>query len=410
MEMRDDLAGRRGVLKYKAGGIAPMTAIRGVATCSWHINESIVYVPLSPKIQFRAAKNGDKAILLRCPALSYDSLQAVSIHAWDNDSIGVHPNYCDYLKLDFDGDEVHLLIVTDPISSDHRFSKLLDDVVPKTIYEEPADRLYNYFAWSTLRDSTAVTMLSEESHKQVGNKPGPWSLMQEVMSDPFAYRAKFQENSKSALHNLTQSNLRVAEGHIYGRQLRCASMQVSSSNNVVRSSWLQSGQSQVMAMKIPSGVNGVLPESGYPGARLSSRISKEVTQLLLDMAKRAISSTTTSRGMMSLLGDDDPYYVISDRTHVSSSSREWLSKINPPELRYSKIVAMLAYACQLLNVKTTPRELYELAYCIYGSTELKDCPALTGSNQMAFLSKTSSNVLSIGIADDLRHEFKIRAL
>ncbi|KAJ3021560.1 UNVERIFIED_CONTAM: hypothetical protein HDU68_009578 [Siphonaria sp. JEL0065] len=249
MELRDSLAGRRGVLKYRAGGISPMTAIRGVATCSWHEHETIVYVPrkwmdrmkvpytdssndmISPKVQFRNAKNGDRAILVRCPALSYESLQAVSIHAWHNDSIGVHPNYCDYLKLDFDGDEVHLLIVTNPMSvkeldvyavrsSDHRFTVLLDHTVPRTVYEEPADRLYNYFAWSSMRDSVDVVMLPELSHKQVGNKAGPWDLMQEVMADPFTYRAKFQENAKSALHNLTQSNLRVAEGHIYGRQLR----------------------------------------------------------------------------------------------------------------------------------------------------------------------------------------------
>ncbi|KAI8611652.1 hypothetical protein BC830DRAFT_1140371 [Chytriomyces sp. MP71] len=85
------------------------------------------------------------------------------------------------------------------------------------------------------------------------------------------------------------------------------SMQVTSSNSVVRS----------------SGISGVLSESGYPAARLSSRISKEVTQLLLDMAKRAVDSLTTSR-TNTLKCIHESQYDANVLT-VSSSYREWCS-------------------------------------------------------------------------------------
>ncbi|KAI5277392.1 hypothetical protein KEM54_005039, partial [Ascosphaera aggregata] len=48
---------------------------------------------------------------------------------WDNLTIGVHPEMCSPLNLDFDGDEVHVMIVTEETSKEE-ISKLasIDDL------------------------------------------------------------------------------------------------------------------------------------------------------------------------------------------------------------------------------------------------------------------------------------------
>ncbi|KAI5307077.1 hypothetical protein KEM56_004916 [Ascosphaera pollenicola] len=46
------------------------------------------------------------------------SVQAVRVKMWDNLTIGVHPEMCSPLNLDFDGDEVHVMIVTEETSKE----------------------------------------------------------------------------------------------------------------------------------------------------------------------------------------------------------------------------------------------------------------------------------------------------
>ncbi len=91
--------------------------MRGVATCHWRSDFRSVFIPrawmkhvkvLDFKYTHSSAsstiegtpmidciKDGDYAMLGRCPSLSNHSIQAVRVYGWNNGSIGVHPNMCD---------------------------------------------------------------------------------------------------------------------------------------------------------------------------------------------------------------------------------------------------------------------------------------------------------------------------
>ncbi|RKO91902.1 hypothetical protein BDK51DRAFT_52514 [Blyttiomyces helicus] len=374
LELRNLYSGRRGVLMYISTGMSPMAACRGVATCRWQDDYRRVYIPrrwmnrmLLPYVERSIANNGtplsssaysfhpivdgDRAILIRCLTLSYNTVQAVEVYGWDDASIGVHPNFCDYLKLDFDGDEVHVLVVSSDAAVSEldmyasraqrlRISIIMSPKSISSVAETELAQRYNMFIGST-RSVCALTPweVPDSVHKQCGNKSAPWLKMTAAMELDTADVASFMANSVLAMDNLINSHRHISEGHVYQRQLRYSAFQVMSTQNVLQSHWAL-GAAHSAAMSLPPTVTC---ESGYPVVRLASRVSNELTQLLLDMAKRAISSRSKSSLAFSVLVQR--HYKV-----LAYSSREGVKDIvNLPE-RSQKCLLVPQYAWEMLGV------------------------------------------------------------
>lgn len=129
--VRSTMLGKRGMLRGHLMSVRPMTGARGVATCVWGIDPSRVYLPgtwmermklpyrrqsedglLGACYLCRPLQDGDSGVILRCPVISVDSIRPVTFYAWDNPTIGVSPELCSGMNLDFDGDEVHIAAVS----------------------------------------------------------------------------------------------------------------------------------------------------------------------------------------------------------------------------------------------------------------------------------------------------------
>ena len=137
-------------MRYKLLGSKPITSMRGVATCVWNINPHTVLIPdrwmrnvkvpyrkrsdsnvQSPSFIFRPVQDGDYAVLLCCPIVSDMSVQPVTVLRWNSLSVGVHPEMCRPLNLDYDGDEVHVIILSSPESRDELLKSISSSTLNK---------------------------------------------------------------------------------------------------------------------------------------------------------------------------------------------------------------------------------------------------------------------------------------
>lgn len=134
--MRSTLMGKKGMLRYECMGMRPLSSVRRVAVCNWSVSpHHRVLVPSvwmekikiptttrskdgysSPYWSFRSARSGGKALLMRCPSIFDTSVMGVEIISWDQAATGVHPAMCEFLNLDYDGDEVHIDVLDDALS------------------------------------------------------------------------------------------------------------------------------------------------------------------------------------------------------------------------------------------------------------------------------------------------------
>ncbi|XJO73824.1 hypothetical protein BDV3_004742 [Batrachochytrium dendrobatidis] len=450
--LREYFSGRRGILKYRALGMQPMMGCRGVATCHWGSDFRKVFIPrrwmnrinvatvaeltdpngehfVSSDYTIRKVVDGDYAILIRCPTLSDQSIQAVQVYAWDEASIGVHPNFCSPLNLDYDGDEVHVVPLVTPLAI-VELKQYMSDNAPytfDTIASESVSHLmtghitvdrHNAFLLSTRSlGDTQPDVIGTDLHTQMRNKPGPWKNIRNTMTAATVSCEDFRRRSITAIDNLTQSHLCIHEGHTFSRQLKYAMSQISSQNHVVRAKWFHSADGTMQGLRIPPYIS---LSTGLPGVRLASRIGRNVTQLLLDIAKRAVSSSATTGVLLSLLSNGESYTacidprtgskLVSVTSSIPSNAEILLPMSRTGIALYrgtlaSKFrIALVAceYALQCLKIEWEGIELYELAYCVAAASLINESPPITGTRSMQFISRTHSNVLLTGIVDDLK--------
>lgn len=128
--IRYSIMGKRGTLRHDLQGCTPASSARGVVVPVWDSDPLTVFVhniwlknivvPTrtngsgQARAHYRARhiQKGDVAVTLRCPSVSINSIQPVTLKGWDNPCIGVHSCFCKPLHMDFDGDETHLYFVS----------------------------------------------------------------------------------------------------------------------------------------------------------------------------------------------------------------------------------------------------------------------------------------------------------
>ncbi|CAH0476528.1 unnamed protein product [Peronospora belbahrii] len=127
---------------------------------------------------WRRPRDGDYALLSRNPVLSHESVRCVRIIGWDKQSIGVHPEYCVPLNVDYDGDEVNVQIV-DGRKCEQEARSSIDANVLSKFSDENVERVLREFRGKLTADSLEVCdfmTFSTMSITQAGSKRPNTSL------------------------------------------------------------------------------------------------------------------------------------------------------------------------------------------------------------------------------------------
>ncbi|EIE92586.1 hypothetical protein RO3G_17297 [Rhizopus delemar RA 99-880] len=402
--VRNTLMGKRGMLRHACMGIRPLTTIRGVASCTWTEDPSTVYIPYkwtkdmripfrrggdrlqSPYWAFRGVVDGDYAILIRCPSISDNSCMPVRVYAWDKPSIGVHPAMCEHLNLDFDGDEVHIGVVS---------SLAAVDEIKSLMHKNP---LFNKFRPEVVSDITS--RLSNNIHEDF-MLHSTLSLSMIDMNDDEVF---------TPLHSL--SRCKRGSWDLLRQRLDMDKTINDDTKNLVPF-WFEPGTS----LTLPTLEHGDVRNSyGYPGMRLASKISGKIMQGALDTAKHGIT-TSGEDLILSLLSMSRQTYEI-----LSHGNRTKLMKITPKTTKVGKVLAttsrfrmqmmgsvlglrscvsMVACACESMKISYTNSELAHFAALIYYTSMIDPRSPVTDFKPTSFLSKTSTDYLSVGVAENL---------
>ncbi|KAJ3382893.1 hypothetical protein HDU92_004521 [Lobulomyces angularis] len=453
ISLRNCIAGKRGILKYKCMGFTPATSMRGVASCHWSEDYRTVMIPerwmsrikvitrkesqdlISPYYSIRNACKGDYAILSRSPVMSHNSTQCVKLLPWKHKSIGIHPEFCSLLNLDYDGDEVHICIIDG--SSARREAQLsmerniLDKFSSNTFKECLEDFWHNrqidmklvidFMLPSTMSlTDVGYKSPSKKLHKLCRAKAELWNIVEFGCNNRAKRMKSFVRNSNTAIHELTESHIRVSEGFTVGRQLKHLLLQTTSNKNILNTLWLNDQSNNIDTM-ICNNIKD--EEAGYPGTKLSSEISGKIQQALLDKAKHAISapkrdlilSILTHQNGFSIveypdksrkLVPEESYYRVDEKL-LYSLSRSQLSRENDVKERFRRCIIAIDLGCKLNNIKATRRQVVEFAHCIWASTFNNHSDKMTDSSQIKFLAKTKSPSLLTAVCDDI-YELDLR--
>ncbi|KAJ2993329.1 hypothetical protein HDV02_002477 [Globomyces sp. JEL0801] len=420
------ISGRRGIFKYSLMGCRSSNSARGVATCAWPEDFRTVYIPrawmanmgvmkfeesdrdgtyfVSSYPKFTRIKDGTYALLGRCPTLSENSLQSVRLYAWDNPSIGVHPNMCIPTNLDYDGDEVHIF----PMSSRNSIEEIIKFGNTAYKYKFQRSDMFNdpgtrreYFLRSTRSITLDYDLESNEANEvsdMVRNKTSAWKSIKGYYNRPEDMISGFISLTHQRVQSMIYSKMKVSEGHVYGRQLRNVLFQVTSEGNTLRSSLSMRGSPDDIMFSIPPVINSAI---GYPGVRLTYEFSMKLTQKLLDMAKHTADRYDKIASIDSLLSNG-PMETFTYGRSVLPMSRKLLATIDNELERFLACVTSMSVACFDNNIVFDTIGIQEVAFIIYLSTLIKKCPSITGTTVSKFMSKFLCNPLLVGMSEDLR--------
>ena len=430
--IRKSMMGKTGTLRNKQLGVRPSCSCRGVATCRWSGDPRIVSMPRqwmkkmkvrldntsesglkSTIARYREVRDYDNAILLRCPVIGPESIQPVKVMPWDNDSIGVHPAMCSPLNLDYDGDEVHVIVLG-----------LRDSVEEITaamnIQSNRLEINHSTLCRTTraLEDLPNSTYLGKE-YSLAKCKEGLRKLVIHRIDksfEPYTY----VERSVNAIHQLTSSHLYVSRAHTFGRQLKNISLCTRPTKWGYVPEWIRdtemSSLGVIQELRKPDAQLGTDTfDHGYPGCRLSSRLSGVVMQHALDMAKHTVGKNVAVDILMSLFSSGTNHmYVLSSgkivyrnskpRAPVKyTSDRRCVSRITPLKTRLSCFVKVLVELCMKLEIPYTPSEVLDLASTLYCASQVQEFPDLTSYSPVSFLTKVGMNFLVSTTSDSLHH-------
>ncbi|CAI5954708.1 unnamed protein product [Closterium sp. NIES-64] len=350
--IRETLMGKRGLLRYKVAGCRPIASARGVATVTWQASPEVLFMPrawmskirylapeqdkdsdddgdndgcLSSRLAETGPETGSWAIVLRCPALGEDSAQAVRLVPWDNWSIGVHPELCAPLHLDFDGDEVHVFMTSDTASmaeiraraSRARYSKFTEPVVRAAMDWcddiAPEDVVHGTFIRSSTMtlESLLNDPVPHPVHRLGRCKVELWP----VLKDRYLAEDKpirFVEQCSLAMSNVIASQLSVSDGYMVTRQSKYLGSQlVSTRTGLHMPCWYGPGSEAIEAIDsdvVPTGTH-----HGSPAMRVLARLSAKAMQGSLDKAKhRSTQAMSVSPASSLITGQDRALCIVND--------------------------------------------------------------------------------------------------
>ncbi|KAI9345126.1 hypothetical protein DFJ73DRAFT_940646 [Zopfochytrium polystomum] len=422
------MLGKRGMVRGSTFSIRSMTNARGVAVPVWDMQSNEIRVPsrwlgrmkvpirvsdgelLSPYFNFRAATDGDCGLLWRCPVISVDSLQPVLIRAWEFNCIGCHPNMCERLHLDFDGDEVHFCVVSSPSAVAEIMAGMLKESNTKfsssvisQAYEQqmrmpvPDDGNSDFMLASTISITTAgeydfdtpyyaLCRCKEEPRMQVAATYSKEHNLDDIVQD-----------SLKRMANVIESHLTVSSSYVVSRYLKLISAESTAADGMFDVQWLEASDQRpaIPRLTVPHG----LAVYGLPGLRLATKLTEAMVQESLNRAKHQ-ADDAQSEDLMSLLtgtGQVALYYsnsasdsLIKRTAHsdnVSSvvrrhgrplfiTSREHTQSLfNGPKSRLMSLLMMTSYICQKYSIPAARDEIVDFVSMLDASLETADVKA-----------------------------------
>lgn len=462
-EMRNSLKGKQGLLRNKTLGVRPLLSIRGIASCDWALEKNEVRIPRlwAKKLCVPFRRSGDNTrsgvwsfrnasekttefgILLRCPIAGDSSIQAVKIKVWDNFTIGVNPAMCAPLNLDFDGDEVHVMLVSGKESVEEiQNSMALEDLTTFDGYPQlsrsalPEEDVLDDFMLNTtlsMRELERYDYKSPLAKSTKAKEPSRSSFVT-LTSRVNNYDIDELFNTwETSMSNMVRSHLTVSQGHTFMRQFAVASSCIDADESNLRIAWQGRNSIRVNYEETCTirGIKNPFETTfyGFPGARLALRLSSKVFQQLLDLAKSKGTSSDT-RLMMSLfasgdLDEEDRKYYLARKTSGSYDSRPLFKVFSSPkdiEEDYiliastdmnemsgiydtneviSSVMFLVRLVMKKMGVRGSDSEVLELAALIYHATLECDSPSLTSRSVTSFLSFTSNDALTSALCDNI---------
>ena len=440
--IRQTLMGKRGLARYRLLGSKPITSSRGVASCVWGDDPHVVYMPSrwmksikvpfcksdqgykSPYFSFREVRDGDRAVLIRCPIVTDSSVQPITVRPWDNLSIGVHPEMCTPLNLDFDGDEVHVTAVSDEESVAEIDYLIATSGLSKfSAYQGLPANDGDFMVGSTVSmRELAHTGQSSKYHRICRCKEESRMPMVDIDTTPLSRRSHGLLGQWSdAMLSLVVSHLSVSKGYTFSRQLKAAASTVMYDNGTYRVNWSSPRSSNPTVPMYMHPVDE--PYYGLPAVRSAGKLAGVLMQSYLDMAKKNVASTHQAMFASLVSRSDVHSYVIrtGDRMVVlSSGSRPAIapgsslvattdpSVIKSTGSRYESMAMCsmaVDLACRKSGIQVSRSEVVALSCLVYSAIEVTGCAHITDSSPRQFLSHTpysrvvGSLIENLGVID-----------
>jgi len=273
---------------------------------------------LSPYWSFRAARNGDAAVLIRDPIVSDSSVQPVTVEGWEQHGIGVHPEMCVPLNMDYDGDEVHVLVLSWPESVSEIVRSIEASGLSKFPRPSPADAR-DFMACSTVSLSQlhSVDYNDEPARISRCKESSRRSMCESLDTNLALDYVSYVSPWSSSVSSMAASHLSVSLGYVLSRQLRICAMTLDPSQRDFRPMW--SLAKSVKTDFMPGISLGAGETYGLPGARLALRLSGLVTQRYLDMAKERGGSSDDILLLSLISGHTTKCHIVSTPFEVSYS-------------------------------------------------------------------------------------------
>ncbi|KAI7894724.1 uncharacterized protein EV154DRAFT_437808, partial [Mucor mucedo] len=405
-ELRTTLMGKKGMLRFEGAGSRPLTTVRGVAVCNWNVKPHEILMPhtwlkslnipilkskdsfTSPYWSFKNAMEGDRALLMRCPSIFETSVMGVTLKGWSTPAIGIHPSMCEYLNLDFDGDEVHVAVIADD----------------KSVKE--VDSLIEIRAGFDKFTDTNISTIMLECRVPITTDfmlPSTIPLRYILQGVDFISISKYMKLCRCKI----ELNDSIRDRLIKRSYVR---KYVETSNNTVPY-W---SREKFSTEQVYINNEGKGREYGYPACRVFTRIASNHMQKALDDAKHTVTSTGEDV-MISLMDPTSPSKelrsfkgklsivnegVRSRGKRIGTTSRIQLGLMNNHDCLQNCTLIVIA-GCKSMGIDVSDSALTQLVSVIYHAVQSAPNAVLSAELPVRFLSEVNSNYLTVALTENI---------
>jgi hypothetical protein len=318
---------RAGLMTFK-----PLTSCRGVASIVQMEDPNCIYLPRrwmdnmkvpvriedttqglkTPYYSFRPVLSGDYGVIIRCPVILSGSVQPVRILPWDNNSVGCDASLCDRMNLDFDGDEVHVCIVSSSrsvaeikkailLEKEEKFTKERVESVRRHL---PEGETNDDFMMSSTCSITELENVSYDSELYTLSRCKESSRVTtlDIHREEFD-PAGYMEECYKRIVDIVESQLTVSKKYILSRQLKNLTLETISKDGISQDLWCPSSNNVCMSL------GKVEKVFGNPACRFVTKLTQSLIQEALDKSKHAPSQSGSSLAN-SLVLDIGPFLAV----------------------------------------------------------------------------------------------------
>lgn len=452
LRVRKHMSGKKGHIRYNCLGVSPPSSMRGVATSVWTKHYHHVYVPeqwvrlpctvtrecdnttsnksaIFTKVEFQ---QGSWWLLNRPPSISNGSVRAVQVFTWKHPSIGVSPEFCKDLNLDYDGDEVHIIKFSDQasinelmifhsrtsinqvfstsnivsavssINCNHTFHNI--QLHEESGIDDCDDDFMIYSTRSFTQMCNGNLYSFNEYDKLCNTKESAWTKMRTTYSGKSRDASVYMNDSINSISQLVESHLTVSDGFTFARQLKHLAM-----NTTVSNGKLECALSRHRRIDVSYSHQSTLRNNcnRIDALMLSMKVSTRIMQSLLDRAKGK-GSTSGSSFIIGLLSNKPiiTYGLYDSDSHHAqcyrlTNDRTLLAKIADPAVRMKECIKSVTYGCNAAGIEHTPTETIHLAYLVCSTLDALESTPLTDIMSTRYISNSNVDVLSAACCDDI---------